>query len=596
MKLTRVILAAAVIAFAACTKNQDIPETSGDNASQMTIKAVNPGFTKTTTTDGATVLWENGDEIAVFVSGGYVDGVNTNKSAIFKTSVSTPASSATFHCTNGEIPVTQPDEIDENKDKYLAVFPASALWTWNSSPKMRCSMDIPAEQKVSAPGWDKRASLMAATSTTKEFVFHHCVSYVKFTVTEGSPEIVSFNISADEPVVARVNVQMAGGDVKADMTTPTTLQKNTVTLSMEDGTPFPVGTYYVAILSKTYANGLTLSCTDVDGKTFGKKKTPANTVMSLGAVGNYGQVKYEVYGTGIDPLETFDIFNMPIRVSIVGDSISTYEGYIPSVFTELNGGETAAYYPAKGTLTSVDETYWHQIIYKKMDNAILEMNNSWRGTMVTRRIENNYIGCDYSARVAEYGLGNPDVIFIHGGTNDSSKHSDTYVNRPGTYRADMLLSDEFLAQYDATEGNISENEAYWNEPYRGMAPTNLPTQDEFNEVFEAAEAADTWAEIVALEDRSFIHGYVKLLNMIHFKHPHAKVVMIIGDELTKRAQTAILDYIAPRYEQKYGYKCVNFWPLADSVTPTNNAHPDYNGHTFMADTIFDQVGSYINVR
>ena len=115
MKLTRVILAAAVIASAACTKNQDIPETAGDNASQMTIKAVNPGFTKTTTTDGATVLWENGDEIAVFVSGGYVDGVNTNKSAIFKTSVSTPASSATFHCTNGEIPVTQPDELDENK-------------------------------------------------------------------------------------------------------------------------------------------------------------------------------------------------------------------------------------------------------------------------------------------------------------------------------------------------------------------------------------------------------------------------------------------------------------------------------------------------
>ena len=31
---------------------------------------------------------------------------------------------------------------------------------------------------------------------------------------------------------------------------------------------------------------------------------------------------------------------------------------------------------------------------------------------------------------------------------------------------------------------ISENEAYWNEPYRGMSPSNLPTQDEFNEVFD----------------------------------------------------------------------------------------------------------------
>lgn len=582
--VTRFFLAALLVAFAACTKNQDIPETDANAAGQLTIKAVNPEF-KTTTTDGVNVKWEKGDEIAVFVSGGTGDN---SKSAIFKTSISTPASTATFNCTNGLTPVKQ-DDI------YLAIFPASQLYVWNTSPKKKCSMDIPAEQKVSAPGWDKKASLMAATSTTNEFVFRHCVSYVKFTITQTSPQIKSFNVSADEPVVARVSVQMTDDNtVTAEQTSPNTLQFNTATLSMENDQPFPVGTYYVTILSKAYANGLTFSCTDMEGKTFGQKKTPSNIVLAQGAVGNYGEVKGNVGGSGIDQLTPFDLFNIPKRVSIVGDSISTFEGTLVTNFNADNGG---AYYPiydentgAPVKVTSVTEQYWYKIINNKMSNAVFEVNNSLRGSMVVRRTQDNYLNCDYSARVALYGLGNPDVVFINGGTNDCTKHSDSYAYRPGLYRADMLLTDSFLR--DSFDAGFVNNQAYTDQPYKGMAPTNLPTDEELSAVYQVAEAADTWDEILALEDRSFIHAYVKLLNMIHFKHPHAKVVMLIGDALTKRAQEAILK-IAEHYETLYGYKCVNFFGLANSISKAAGPHPDGDGFTYMADKIFAEVGDYI---
>lgn len=269
----------------------------------------------------------------------------------------------------------------------------------------------------------------------------------------------------------------------------------------------------------------------------------------------------------IDPLNPFDIFNQTKRVSLVGDSITTFEGTLVTNFDSENGG---AYYPT-GNVTSVTNQYWHKLIYNKMSGAVLDVNNSLRGSCVVRR--DTHPDLDYPARVQLHGLGNPDIIFIHGGTNDCSKHSADYAPRPGFYRADM----------------------YPGDAYAGMAPSTLPTAAEFKAVYDAAEAADTWEEILALEDGYFVHAYVKLLNMIHFKHPNAKVVMIIGDALTKRAQQAILE-IADHYGKLYGYKCVNFFGLADSISKASGAHPDDAGFTYMAEKIYQEVGSYIDPR
>ena len=277
-------------------------------------------------------------------------------------------------------------------------------------------------------------------------------------------------------------------------------------------------------------------------------------------------------GSSIAPLDPFDIFNpnkKTKRVSLLGDSITSFKGTLPAYFEEND----AAYYPT-GNVTSVTQQYWHKLIYNKMSNAVLDVNNSWRGSTVVWREHPDYDGKDYCARVERYGLGNPDVILIHGGTNDCTKYSASHQTLANKYRANL----------------------YPGEAYEGMAPASIPSDAEFEAVYDLAEAADTWEEIVALDDEYFIHAYVKLLNMIHFKHPNAKVVIIIGDWLTKRAQQS-LTKIAEHYGQLYGYKYVAFEPDFNNVGPiskVSSAHPDDAGFSYMADTIYEKVGSYID--
>ena len=49
----------------------------------------------------------------------------------------------------------------------------------------------------------------------------------------------------------------------------------------------------------------------------------------------------------------------PVRVGIIGDSISTFDGWIPEGWRR--------YYPytgSAGSLTSVEQTWWHRLIYR----------------------------------------------------------------------------------------------------------------------------------------------------------------------------------------------------------------------------------------
>lgn len=95
------------------------------------------------------------------------------------------------------------------------------------------------------------------------------------------------------------------------------------------------------------------------------------------------------------------------KVGILGDSISTFRGYI-------NAGY-GAYYPA-GDVTSVKDTWWYKLIYGFMPNATLDVNSSYAGTRVTT--DPKYPGYDFVSRCLDFE--DPDIIVIHGGTNDSN--------------------------------------------------------------------------------------------------------------------------------------------------------------------------------
>ena len=102
----------------------------------------------------------------------------------------------------------------------------------------------------------------------------------------------------------------------------------------------------------------------------------------------------------------------PTQFSILGDSYSAIEGYVDP--------ETNAPWPhyAEIGVTGVEQMWWKQVA--DSTGWLLERNNSYSGALICNF--DDFEGSDhytpYSFIRRMDNLGNPDVIFILGGTND----------------------------------------------------------------------------------------------------------------------------------------------------------------------------------
>lgn len=104
-----------------------------------------------------------------------------------------------------------------------------------------------------------------------------------------------------------------------------------------------------------------------------------------------------------------------LSVTIFGDSYSTFEGYLTPSHNE------AWYFldrqQVDNDVVAVEDTWWHQLI--KKNDWRLCMNNSYSGSTIS---SSGYGGADYTPRsfvTRSSNLGNPDIIFVFGATNDS---------------------------------------------------------------------------------------------------------------------------------------------------------------------------------
>lgn len=114
----------------------------------------------------------------------------------------------------------------------------------------------------------------------------------------------------------------------------------------------------------------------------------------------------------------------PLRVTIFGDSYSTFEGYItpdtnePWYYWPTSKGKTQA-----NDVMHPDQTWWWQVIDRM--GMRLETNNSYSGSTIgyTGYIEHEGEGhANYKPRsfiTRAPNLGNPDLILVCAGTNDS---------------------------------------------------------------------------------------------------------------------------------------------------------------------------------
>ena len=104
-------------------------------------------------------------------------------------------------------------------------------------------------------------------------------------------------------------------------------------------------------------------------------------------------------------------------VSILGDSYSTFEGYLTPDTMEIWYFAGSKRDARRTDVSKVSETWWMQLIKKR--DWKLEVNNSWSGSTIcyTGYRDEDYSNRSFVLRTA--ALGSPDIILIFGGTNDS---------------------------------------------------------------------------------------------------------------------------------------------------------------------------------
>ncbi|MBQ7623003.1 MAG: hypothetical protein IJS66_04625 [Bacteroidales bacterium] len=329
-----------------------------------------------------------------------------------------------------------------------------------------------------------------------------------------------------------------------------------------------------------------------------KYSMPANTsnwwlgigcdAGSTGQSALYGDIAFvRFYGTALSAGQVTEAYNdfdkisastkdRPMKVSVIGDSISTFKGYIGVSETSYT---YRAHYPnnQSGTsstygLTHPYQTYWWKIAYNKLKKGMFDTNIAYSGSAVC---DDGYPDSDpypcFCQRLEDYGCGNPDIILIHGGTNDWAHNSAGLYAQPGT-----KIKDATSAIPDATLTSL----------YNSRASLDIT--------------------------KNFSAGFIKLLYLVQTMYPKAKVVVVIGDYMNEAvANTEV------KICKKFGVKYVNLYAVngfndlggktsAPYVQPNmpkhdfdpatdaqSGAHPSPVAMDFIANKIYTEHGSYL---
>ena len=273
------------------------------------------------------------------------------------------------------------------------------------------------------------------------------------------------------------------------------------------------------------------------------------------ATGTPAAKQWEVDASGYPipsglPTDTTPASAEPKKVSVIDDSISTFRGYIPYKYSY--------YYPRVG-LYAVSDTYWYRLIYNHMTNARLERNIAYSGSLVTNCNDSrvNSSNTYYAKRFMDQnGVGDADIVIIHGGTNDTTKKVDL---APGiTCDSETGPSSSVISSYIAT-----------------------------------ADKAKTRAEIEALNDKTYCEAYIKLVRLVQERNPNVKIVCIIGDHVRAGIQTTV-----HAIAKHYGAKVVDLYALRGygntiDIPKVATSHPNPTGMAFIANKIYVELGNWL---
>lgn len=115
------------------------------------------------------------------------------------------------------------------------------------------------------------------------------------------------------------------------------------------------------------------------------------------------------------------------KIAIIGDSISTFQGWLPSSVSGYDGTAYETFYPY-GNVTAVSQTWWHIVARRLGLTPADDINNcSWSGSRVSTT-KNNVssdsttnagAGCS-TRRISDLSIRgwNPDIVIVYISCND----------------------------------------------------------------------------------------------------------------------------------------------------------------------------------
>lgn len=225
------------------------------------------------------------------------------------------------------------------------------------------------------------------------------------------------------------------------------------------------------------------------------------------------------------------------KISILGDSISTFSGYIPE------GNVT--YYPA-GTIQSVQDTWW-----KKLIDALgmeLLVNNSWSGSRVTTTDGESSAGC--MARCQALG-DNPDVIVVWMGINDFN-------------------NEVALGTYDGTTALPSDTTTFL-EAYAIM----------LDKILAAYPIAEVWVCTLPQCEKNGATGFPEIngngVALASFNEGIRKLARAFGVKILDHASSGLT------YQNM-------------ETTDPDHLHPNQVGHSLFANNDIWQMDNYVRFR
>ena len=202
-----------------------------------------------------------------------------------------------------------------------------------------------------------------------------------------------------------------------------------------------------------------------------------------------------------------------LKVGIIGDSISTFKDIIPS------GHQS--YYP-RGDVDSWTKTWWALLINEYWD-AELDVNCSYSGGCVAPTPEKEPV-TNFLYRSDMFN--NPDVILVHGGTNDSN-------------------------------------------PRRNVSPGGF-------DFLSSLEDIDT--------ESNFRESYIALIRKLQKMYPKAQLIILIGTHVTGDYGESV-EMIAQFFDLPY----VDFRGDPITMEGGGGCHPDAAGMAFMAEKIYEST-------